>query len=419
MASLGVTIDATGIHVPLYADVLAALKASYQSIYGSDVDLDSDTLDGQWIAVMASAINDCNQGALAAYLARSPTSAQGAGLSSIVKINGIARLIPTASTALVLITGQAGTPIQNGIVGDNQNLGTQWALPALVTIPGGGSITVVATCTVLGATAAAAGTLNQILTPTNGWQSATNAALATVGAPTESDAALRQRQSDSTSLPALTIQESIFANVANVAGVTRIAFYDNDTGSSDANGVPGHSFSVVVQGGSVQSIAQAIAASKAPGSGTFGTTIVTIQDSHGINNVINFFVLTQVVITVQVTIKSLTGFVGTTSALIQAAIAAWISNLAIGEISYLNRLMAPANLSGDVAIAGANAYLASIGQTAMTQAQFDALAATYNVTLGLLKQSRPSDAPPAVQDVPIAFNEGAAATSANVTVTVT
>lgn len=407
--SLGVTIDASGIHVPLYVDVLDTLTAKYQSIYGSDASLTPDTQDGQWIAVMANAINDCNQGALAAYLSRSPATAQGVGLASIVKINGIARLVPTASTALVTIVGQVGTPIANGVVGDNLNLGTQWNLPALVTIPGSGSIVVTATCTVLGATVAAPGTLTTILTPTNGWQTVTNPAQATVGAPVESDASLRQRQSDSSSLPALTIQESIFANVSNVPGVTRMAFYDNDTGAPDSNGVPGHSFAVVTHGGSAAAIAAAIAAAKAPGSGTYGTTTIVVTDSHGVTNSINFFVLTQVVITVQVTIKALTGYVGTTTAMIQASIAAFVANLAIGEVSYLNRLMAPANLSGDVAVAA----------TGMTQAQLDVLSTTYNVTLGLLKQSRPSDAPPAVQDVPMAFNEGAVCLPANVTVTVT
>lgn len=407
--SLGVTIDAVGIHVPLYVDVLASLTASYQSIYGSDANLDPDSQDGQFIAILASAINDCNQGALAAYLARSPTTSQGAGLSSIVKINGIARLVPTSSTALVTIVGVAGTPIANGLIGDNINLGTQWSLPALVTIPGSGSIVVTATCTVLGATAAAIGTLTQILTPTNGWQTVTNPAIASVGAPTESDALLRQRQSESTSLPALTIQEAIFANVVAVPGVVRIAFYDNDTGAPDSNGVPAHSFAVVVQGGSAAAIAAAIAASKAPGSGTYGTTTIVVTDTHGVTNTINFFVLTQVVITVEVTVKALVGFVGTTSALIKSTIALFISNLSIGETSYLNRLFAPANLTGDAAVAA----------TGLTQAQLDALSVTYNVTLGLLKQSRPSDAPPAVQDVVMSFNEGAVCAVANITVTVT
>ncbi len=72
---------------------------------------------------------------IAAYNSFSPGFAQGAGLSSIVKINGIARKVPSNSQCVVTIVGQAGAQITNGIIGDNLNLGTQWALPALVTIP--------------------------------------------------------------------------------------------------------------------------------------------------------------------------------------------------------------------------------------------------------------------------------------------
>jgi hypothetical protein len=50
----------------------------------------------------------------------------------------------------------------------------------------------------------------------------------------------------------------------------------------------------------------------------------------------------------------------------------------------------------------------------LTQAQLDTFSATYNVTSIL--QSRPSDAPPAVQDVPIAFNEATTCLIVNVTV---
>lgn len=416
-SSTGITIDATGPHVPLFADVLVYLQAQYRSIYGSDVNLAADTQDGQFLTLLANAINDCNQGALSAYLSFSPTTAQGVGLSRVVKINGIARLVPSNSTAVVSITGIANTTILNGLVGDNLNLSTQWALPATVTIPLAGTIDVTATCTTPGAITAGAGTLTVLLNPTNGWQTATNVLAATVGAPTESDALLRQRQAASTSLPSLTIQEAVYANVANTAGVTRVMLYDNDTGFADINGVPPHSFSVVAQGGTITAVAGAIAAKKAPGSGTYGTTSVAVLDSHGVSNTINYFIMTPVTITVTLTVKALAGYISaTTTPLIASSIAQFISTLSIGETSYLNRLFAPANLTGDAAIAVYMALNPSL-TAAQAQAQLNILATTYNVTLGTMKQSRTG--PPAVADVAIAFNEGAVCAVGNVTVTVT
>ncbi|MGC8170052.1 baseplate J/gp47 family protein, partial [Salmonella enterica] len=73
-----------------------------------------------------------------------------------------------------------------------------WNLPASVTIPPSGLITVTATCAAIGAVSAPAGTITTINTPTRGWQSVTNPADAVPGAEVESDAALRSRQKIST-----------------------------------------------------------------------------------------------------------------------------------------------------------------------------------------------------------------------------
>ena len=141
LPTLSATVTPTGISAPSYVDILLSLEASYRAIYGADTDLDPDTQDGNWIAVQAAAINDANQVAINVYLSFSPSSAQGAALSSVVKVNGITRMVPSASSTPVLIVGQAGSIINNGLVGDNAGLNTRWNLPASVTIPPGGSIT--------------------------------------------------------------------------------------------------------------------------------------------------------------------------------------------------------------------------------------------------------------------------------------
>lgn len=377
LATLACTIDANGISAPPYSDIYASLQATFQGIYGSDSYLDPDSQDGQMLATFAQAQNDSNQATIAAYNNFSPSTAQGIGLSSMVKINGLARLVASQSTVPVQVTGTVGTPINNGVIGDNQNLNTTWLLPALVVIPDAGVITVTATCAQQGAVTAEANTLTQILSPTLGWQSVTNADAATAGAPVEQDATLRQRQSISTSLPAQTVLDAIVANVADVPGVQRVKAYENDLGSPDLNGVPGHSFSIVVGGGDVVAIAQAIADKKGPGPGTYGTTSELVIDPLGVPNTINFFVLADVPITGTITLRALQGYVSTTGTLAAAVVAAYISTLAIGEIVYLNRLWGPANLSGDIAVTTA----------ALTQLQLDALSATYQVSSIVISRS--------------------------------
>ncbi len=384
-------INESGISGPTYAEVLAALQADYQSIYGSDAVLTSDTLDGQLLANFAQAIYDAQQAAIAVFLAFSPSTAQGVGLSSIVKINGIARNVASNSTALVTITGTVGTQIIDGIVGDDLGLGTQWSLPALVTIPGSGSIDVTATCTKLGAITAAPNSLSVILTPTRGWQAVNNAVAASPGAPVETDAALRRRQAFSVGISAETVNYAIYAAVANVPGVARVSLYENDTDATDSEGVPSHSISLIVQGGDSTDIAEAIASTKTPGTGTFGTTQVVVTDPRGVPNTINYFVLSLVALKVEVTVSDLPGWASTTEDDIKAAVVAFINDLAIGEDSYTTRLYTPANLNGG------------------------ALSDTYVVTL--IRQAKVANAF-GTANVAIAFNEAAIIDIADVTIIV-
>lgn len=402
MATLSAQVSPTGITAPDYSDIFAQLQNAFWQIYGTDADLDPDSQDGQFLAILAQAIYDNNMLAVAVYNAYSPATAQGAGLSSVVKINGIRRDAPTDSTALITCAGTYGLTVAGGIVGDDLNLQTQWELDTF-TFPISGSITVTATCTVAGAVAAGVGTLNQILTPMLGWASATNADAATVGAPVETDSALRQRQAQSTSLPAQTPLESIYANVANVAGVQQLRVYENDTNVADGDGIPPHSICAVVQGGDAVAICEAIAAVKSPGTGTYGTTSEVVVDENSVPNTINFYVLALVSITVEITVEPLAGWSTSTEALIQQSVAAFVSGLGIGVDDYLNKLWAPANLSGDVATTA----------TDMTQPQLDALSATYNVT-SITQAIGAGPQEPA--DVDVLFNQAATATTSTVSV---
>ncbi|MGX6999921.1 baseplate J/gp47 family protein [Caballeronia sp. KNU42] len=367
LATLSAQITSAGISAPSYAEIFASLQASYQSIYGSDIYIDPDSQDGQIIGVFAQAISDCNQTAITVYNAFSPTYAQGAGLSSVVKINGIQREISTYSTALLTIVGQAGRTINNGIVQDaSQN---NWALPALVTIPPSGTISVTATCQTIGAITALPNTITNITTPQQGWQTATNPAVSEPGNPVEMDAALRQRQTISTSLPALTPLQAIIGNAANVVGVGRYAIYENPTKITDSNGIPANSIAVVVEGGDVTQIATAIEVKKSPGTGTYGTTSVIVYDPSGVPIDISFFELTEVPIFALIDITPLVGYLSTTGVAIEESVSAFIEALAIGSGVNLNKVLSPAGLQGNAAITA----------TGLTQSQLTTLAATYDI----------------------------------------
>jgi uncharacterized phage protein gp47/JayE len=383
------TIDATGITAPDYATILAWLQAQYQAIFGSDVYLGNDSQDGQFLAIVAAAINDANMAVIDAWSSAGPATAQGEALSSRVKINGISRAVATSSQVTVTIVGQAGTTITNGVVADAN--GFKWSLPASVVIPPGGAITVTATCQTIGAITAPAGTVTKISTPTLGWQTVTNAAPASAGNPVETDAQLRARQAQSVALPSLTVLGGILGAVQAVTGVSQATIYENDTDSVDANGLPPHSIAVVANGGDSAQIARAIMLKKTPGTYTHGSTSVVAVDDMGIPHTMRYFQPADASMAVEVRLKALSGYTTAIGASIQQAVTDHINALGIGAPVMLARLYLPAQLGG-----------------ASLSSSFEVLTVKVAAKPGA----------PAAADVAVAFNALASCAAADVSIVV-
>lgn len=388
MATPVCVVGSNGISRPPLAIVLAWVVDQFQQIYGYDVSLDSSTQDGQWVGLLASAIDDTNAMAVQAYNQFSPATSQGTGFSSIVKINGLARLIPSYSTAQMLIVGQAGSTINAGLVTDA--LGYVWALPASVVIPYSGQIIVTATCTTAGAVAAPKGTITAIGNAQPGWQTASNTVNATLGMPLEDDATLRRRQSVSTMNSSTAILLGVVGAVSALPGVASARGYENTDNLPDANGIPGHCLALVVDGGDAATIAATIK-SKKGGCGTYGTSRIALVDAYGVSSNVSFFAAQKPVITVAININQLVAFTSDVTASIQASVAAWINARGIGNSIQWNRLYAAAYLNG-----------------AANSATFEIMS---------LAVARDGGTPVSV-DLPIAFYEEAVCSAANVTVRV-
>lgn len=334
-------IDKTGIHTATYDDILTDRTDKYRGIFGADVYLEPDSQEGQLVAMEALAISDCCELAVSVYNAFSPHTAQGAGLSRMVLINGIARLSGSYSTVDLTLVGQAGTVITNGVA---QDVAEQfWDLPETVVIPMSGEITVTATARGQGAVQAGAGEITTIYTPTLGWQSVTNSLAATPGADQEKDPALKARQQVSTALPSRTVLDGIVGGLANHDGVTRYKGYENDSKVVDANGQAPNSIAMVVEGGDADAIAEVIANKKAPGASTEGSVAVTAVDTQGMPKVIRFYRPTDVSVKAWVTISPRTGYVSTTKVTIIDNLVAYFEGMEIGEDVLLSKLYTPIN----------------------------------------------------------------------------
>ncbi|WP_372403062.1 baseplate J/gp47 family protein [Klebsiella pneumoniae] len=371
---LSATVTAEGISAPDYQTVLDTITGYFQQIYGSDAYLEPDSKDGQMVALVALAIHDANNTAISVYRSFSPATALGDALTSNVKINGITRRAATNSTVDLLLTGTVGTTITNGSVRDTNSV--VWNLPATVVIGSDGTVVATATCANSGAVAAVAGSVNGINTPTRGWASATNPLAATVGVAAETDAELRVRQSQSVALASLTPFDAVDGAIANVEGVTRHKLFENDTETTDANGLPAHSISAIVEGGDATSIANTIRSVKGQGVSTYGTTAVIVTDKYGNPYTIRFSRPIDVPVYVSITLKALTGYSSEVGDEIKAAVASYINSLAIGDSVLLSRVYSPANLG---VVSGGNARYYDIMELLIGRSADDVAAANLVV----------------------------------------
>lgn len=393
MSYLAPYITISGLTIPTYQDILDYLVEEKKAIYGNDIYLEIDSTDYQELAVFALMIFDSFQTAQFVYNNRAPSTAIGAALDSIIKINGLVRNTATYSTVDVLVTGTAGTTITNGEV--NDVAGNKWNLPASVVIPAIGHITVTATADEAGDITATAGTVTEIQTPVAGWISVTNASSATAGTAVETDAEVRARQSYSTALPSLSVIEGIAGAIANLTSVISVKYYENKTSVTDGNGLPGHSVAFIVDGGDSSEIAQILVDKLTPGTGYYGTTSVTITDDYGLPTVVQFFRPTVVSIDVEVSLTALDGYTSAIGSEIKDAIVAYIESLEIGQDVLWSRVLGSSLLMGTVS------------------------EETFNVTNVKLAIEGSSPYSLTAADIVVAFNEESNCEISNVTLVVT
>ena len=167
---------------------------------------------------------------------------------------------------------------------------------------------------------------------------------ATVGSAAETDAALRIRQAQSVALASVTPFDALDGAIANISGVTRHKLYENDTGAVDANGLPAHSVTAVIDGGDATEIATTIQLKKGQGVTPNGTTHITVADKYGNPHVIGFNRPVPVPVYIAISLQAFTGYTTQIGEDIKTAIAAYINALTIGDDVLLSRVYSPANL---------------------------------------------------------------------------
>lgn len=291
-------ITTEGLQTKTLTELVADLQAAYQSIYGADINLGSNSPDGQIINIFAQKIRDVLDLVTQVYAGFDPDQAIGKTLDARCAFNGVKRKAGTYSTTDISVTvnqalnlvgldDKAEASGEEFVIADNT--GNQWILLSSVSVPGAGTYVYVFRSVKLGAVTA---TPNTITTPVSivlGVESVNNPTTQlTVGQDEESDADLKIRRLRSVALSSRGFYDALRAALLNINEVTAAEVYENPTGDTDDDDIPPHSIWVIVQGGSDEDVAQVIYAKRNAGAGMKGEVTVTVTRSNGTPFTINF-----------------------------------------------------------------------------------------------------------------------------------
>lgn len=263
-------IATDGITIQSFQDIYDELKTGYKSIYGQDINLDSDSPDGQRVGIEAQARLDLQSYALALYNQLDPDFAVGEALNRLVKFTGITRNPAKRSTATVTIVTDRNITLESGyIVADT--IGQNWITTTENTLTAGSNTTSLVS-ELFGAYEAEAGTITEPVTVILGIISVTNPSAATVGEDEETDEALRIRRNNSLIVPQTSTVGGMYTALANLQDVTRVKIYENDQDTIDTEyNIDPHTIWVIVEGAEDNAIAQIIAETKTGGTGLKGS----------------------------------------------------------------------------------------------------------------------------------------------------
>ncbi len=284
-------IDANGLQVDTSAEITASLVAGLQGIYGSDINVDQNSPDGQNIGIITQIVTDILELATSINNGFDPDQAIGVILDQRVTINNVQRqggtytvqpIDITVSTTVTLegLDSDFSDPNGTGYTVQDSS-GNQFILSNTATLTAGVH-TVDFRAKQIGDVNVPVNTIINPVTIVIGVTSVNNSSAAvSVGQNEETDPQLRTRRQQSVALATTGYLNGLLAAVLSLPGVTEAALYENNTGVTDANGIPPHCIWLIVAGGSSADIANAIYLRKSYGCDMKGSIHVDITTASG------------------------------------------------------------------------------------------------------------------------------------------
>ena len=327
-----------GLTVECLTDIVSDLTAAFQAIYGSDINLDSDSPDGQILGIFAQAAEDLRELLLDINAGFDPDQAAGTVLDQRVALNNITRNGGSFTIVPVMLTvngpgsssGSMRTPASSRFPPASTRSRTPRAIstrsspPSISPRPA--RIRTASRAAEIGNVQVA---LNSITVPVTVLAQVT--AINNPNSPTtqgqdeETDSALRVRRAKSTAIVTTGYLDALESALASLDGVTSAQVYDSTTGAAPA-GMTANSIWAIIAGGNPTEIGQMLYAKKAPGVAMMGSQHVAVTRADGVRTVVmSYDVPTEVPLYVEFTLGFLGGAIVVDTANLMELIAANVS----------------------------------------------------------------------------------------------
>lgn len=304
MPTYGLT--ATGFLAKPAEVIKAEMDAFQKANINSNWDTSSGSVMGQWNGNQAESIAAAWEALAAAYDTRDPDNATNAALVSVAALTGTLKQGKTKATVTLTCNLDAGTYTAGQLIASKAGDPTARFVNTVAqeVTSGPANFEIPFEAETAGPLEAGIGTITVIAEPVTGWNSVNNAAAAVPGEDIETDPDLRVRRVAELAAQGSSRVAAMVVNVKTVAGVVSASGLENKTNATDANGLPSHSFEILVwdNGGAADDdeIAQAIWDKTGSSIGSFGTSSGTAVDAAGNNHTVKFSRLTEKAVHVEI-----------------------------------------------------------------------------------------------------------------------
>lgn len=268
---MSLNIDSNGMTIDNLTTIINDLTKQFKAIYGDDILVDSNTPDGQRIGIHAIMIYHMQQILLDTYNSFDIDLASGVNLERLLKIIGILRRPSVKSEWKITITSTEDFTLPS-LFTIQDSLNQKWELDKDWDLKKGDNIVSFKSQNA-GVIQGLKGDKLEPLTIFLQITKLTATENAVEGIIEESDVSLKNRFRKSKGINSYSTIGTIYAKLNNVPNVRDVKIYEN-TKDTTVDGIPSHTYWIVIQGGDDKVIGELIAKNKTGGTGLKGDVIV-------------------------------------------------------------------------------------------------------------------------------------------------